>query len=150
MFTQLIHTAAQAAHFAHKPENRGAAFICADCCEALYLPCGGMGATGYARTAGDELICYPCADKRQFADLIGADRAYGYLSRDGRRFTNWTGGTLGAVTESTPTALPFGRSHSWTHGRSYRSVRVRDVHGRIWWGKGSPGVCIALRRIKGA
>ena len=149
MFTQLIHTASQAAAFRHIPENRGAAFICSDCNEAICLPCGRPGGTGYARTQSDALICYPCADKREIADLIGADRAYGYLSGDGRRFTTWPGGTLGAVIQATRTALPFGRSHSWMHGKGYRAVRVRDVHGRIWHGKGSPGVCITLRRIKG-
>lgn len=149
MFTHLIHNAQQAAGFRHIPENRGAAFICADCNEVIYLRCGGLGATGYACHQSGALICYPCADKSQIADLIGATRAGGYISSDGKRLTTWTGGTLGTVIQKTETALPFGRTYSWVHGKHYFQFRIRDVHGQYWHGKSSPGLCITLRRIKG-
>lgn len=154
MFTRLIHNAQQAAGFRHTVENRGAAFICADCNEAIYFPIRADGGyscgTGYAQPRdSDALICYPCADKSQIADLIGATRAGGYISSDGKRLTTWTGGTLGTVIQKTETALPFGRTNSWVHGKHYFQFRIRDVHGQYWHGKSSPGICITLRRLKG-
>jgi hypothetical protein len=37
---------------------------------------------------------------------------------------------------------------SWTHGKDYRTINARDVHGNYWTGRGSPGICINLRPIK--
>lgn len=69
-----------------------------------------------------------------------------YLSSDGRHLTGWKGNVLGAVVDWAPCKLT---RTSFTHGKSYRSVRVRDVHGAMWYGRGSPGVCITLRPCKG-
>ena len=69
-----------------------------------------------------------------------------YLSSDGRRITGWKGNVLGTVVNWSPCKLTRA---SFTHGKGYRAVRVRDVHGAMWYGRGSPGVCITLRPCKG-
>ena len=69
-----------------------------------------------------------------------------YLSSEGRHLTGWKGNVLGTVVESIPCRLS---RFSFTHGKEYRAVRVRDVHGAMWYGRGSPGVCITLRPCKG-
>src|SRR3990167_9912689 len=94
--------------------------------------------TGYAICANDVKVCYACADTIARADMVGASRFTGYLSGDGARFTTWTGGTLGDVVSSKPCKLT---RTSFTHDkRTYRSVRVRDVWGKIWFGRGSAGI----------
>ena len=153
MFTQLITTYEQSRNFRHVRENYGSAFVCAECNEAIHFPIRADGShgcgTGYGVDRDNRMMCYPCCDKREVAVLVGAAKAYGYISSDGRQFTTWTGGKLGTVVWSAPTALPFGRRHSWIHGNGYCAFNVRDVHGQLWHGKGSRGVCITLRRMKG-
>ena len=152
MFTKLITTAEQAAKFAHTAENRGAAFICAHCGEAIYFPIRADGGyscgTGYARIHGD-LVCYPCADKYQAESMRDASEAFGFISSDGKSLTSWSGGKLGTVVRKVATALPFGRRFSHVHGSHYYAFQVRDVHGQYWHGKSSQGVAIRLRRMKG-
>lgn len=79
-------------------------------------------------------------------ELLDHTRPFsGYLSSDGRNFTGWKGNFLGAVVDWKLCKLA---RLSYTHGRDYRSVRVRDVHGGMWFGRGSPGVYIKLRPAK--
>ena len=70
-----------------------------------------------------------------------------YLSMDGRRVTTWTGGTLGRVVYARPCKLS--RLSNWHSDKTFRSVRVVDVHGGAWSGRGSPGVAIKLRPVGG-
>lgn len=125
---------------------------CTNCGAAFpVFPPGHSGASGYAITPGPEgrevKICYDCADKAQRADLVGATRFTGYLSGDGERFTTWTGGELGKVVASRPCKLT---RQSFTHDRrTYRSVRVVDVWGKVWFGRGSPGIVLTLHKAKG-
>jgi len=120
-------------------------FTCADCGKTF--PVQTSGGTGYARTADGKTICYGCADIRERAELKDRTRPFcAYVSSDGKAVTTWTGGRLGDVISSRPCALT---RQSFTHSRgSFRSVRVRDVHGGEWYGRGSPGVCIKLRACK--
>jgi DNA polymerase III epsilon subunit-like protein len=68
-----------------------------------------------------------------------------YLSSDGKRITGWKDNTLGYVVYSKTCKL--GRL-SFTHGKEYRSIVARDIHGGLWYGRGSPGICITLRAKK--
>jgi hypothetical protein len=129
-----------------------AAFRCDDCNAIKMLPkSDGTGcASGYALTPKphDRMVCYICADAQQREDLRDRSRSFGaYLASDGRTIATWTGGELGRVIWSNPCTLT--RRSFWHDSRSYRSVRVRDVHGAYWFGRGSPGVCITLRPCKG-
>lgn len=70
-----------------------------------------------------------------------------YVSSDGRSITTWTGGKLMDVTQSWPCQIT--RPSHWHDSRSYRSIRARDVHGTMWYGRGSAGIAIKMRPMKG-
>jgi hypothetical protein len=121
--------------------------FCADC-EKLVRRGDGCG-TGYACLTGKEegkRVCYSCADERQRANLLDRSAPFcAYLSNDGKQITTWTGGRLMGVTASVPCKLS---RMSYTHGKDFRTVWARDVHGGEWYGRGSPGICIKLRPTK--
>jgi hypothetical protein len=123
---------------------------CYDCGDGFPTPEPAGGGAGYATIrntpAGNIKVCYRCADQRQIAELRTAQRYGAYISGDGKRITTWTGGKLGDITWSRPAQLT---RPSFTHDQSsYRSIRVLDVHGNVWTGRGSPGIFIKLRRVK--
>jgi hypothetical protein len=61
---------------------------------------------------------------------------------DGSQVTGWKGNTLGVITRCNVTRSNFGGD--LTH------VRVRDIHGGMWHGKGAGrGMCINLYPMKG-
>jgi hypothetical protein len=67
-----------------------------------------------------------------------------YLSRDGKHVTGWKGNILGRVVLSSVSKTGW-----W--GAKLTHIRVIDVHGGRWYGKGSGnGMCITLRANKGA
>lgn len=111
-------------------------------------PPGYSGGSGYACLASGGVVCYSCADALQRDELKDHSKPFGaYVSSDGQTITTWTGGRLMDVVRSQPCALTRA---SYTHdSRSYRSIRARDVHGNLWHGRGSAGVCITLRPMKG-
>ena len=118
--------------------------LCSDCHSPIEPPRQGTGGgTGYAVLKNRRKICYSCADKRQVADLLDRSRPFtGYLSSDGKRWTTWTGGTLGTVDRLTV-------SHTKWYGSSLSHVHVRDVHGNAWFGRGAGnGMCLTLRPCK--
>lgn len=69
-----------------------------------------------------------------------------YVSGDGRAVTGWKGNKLGDIVRTRT-----GRLARWSafHGSFIHYYRVRDVHGGLWYGRGSPGMVIALRPMKG-
>lgn len=117
-------------------------------------PPGHCGATGYAVLPNGERICYACADKRQIEELKDRSKPFcAYLSlvsKDswlGYQVTTWTGGKLMRVTSAWPCKLT---RQSFTHDRgSYLSIHAVDVHGGHWAGRGSDGIAIKLRPVKG-
>lgn len=120
----------------------------------LALSCGhpptpteGFG-TGVGRLPDGRTLCYACCDEHARNELLDRSRpVVAYLSADERTVTTWSGGVLGYVTRCVPCALT---RPSYTHDRrSYRSVRVSDVHGNAWYGRGSAGIAIRLRPCKG-
>jgi hypothetical protein len=102
--------------------------------------------TNYARNDAGEVFSDEGVHLREVRALLNRSSPFtGYLSSDGKRLTGWKGNTLGHVVDSNPCELT---RLSHTHGKYYQSVRVRDVHGREWYGRGSPGICIRLRPTK--
>jgi len=109
---------------------------------------GYCGSSGYAVLPDGRKICYACADKQQIEELQDRSKPFGaYVSGDGQTITSWTGGRLMDVTQSWPCTLT--RRSNWHSSKSYRSFRARDVHGKLWYGRGSAGVCITLRPMNG-
>jgi hypothetical protein len=102
--------------------------------------------TNYARNDAGEVFSDEGVHLREVRALLDRSGPFtGYLSSDGKRLTGWKGNTLGHVVDSNSCELT---RPSYTHGKYYQSVRVRDVHGREWYGRGSPGICIRLRPTK--
>lgn len=116
--------------------------ICADCGAEIPKPVNSCG-TGYAVFRDGRKVCYACADKIQREDLHDRSRPMtGYLSSDGQRWTTWTGGTLGNVIRLTESRCAF-------HGARMVHIRVRDVHGKEWYGRGAgPSMVLNLRPTK--
>ena len=117
------------------------------------LSCGhlpsphGPHTTGTAHLADGREVCWECADNMQREDLKERKPVCAYVSIDGKRITTWSGGILMKVTHSATCKLT---RVSFTHDRrSYRSIHARDVHGALWYGRGSAGVLIRMRPVKG-
>lgn len=70
---------------------------------------------------------------------------FAYVSSDGQHITGWKGNILGTITGHTVCKLT---RLSYAHGQYINHYTVRDVHGALWYGKGSPGICIKLRAYK--
>lgn len=98
----------------------------------------------YARTSTGDVLSDEGAVIRERRELLDRSRPFtGYLSSDGKTFTTWKGAELGAVVRINERA---GR----TWGGDYLThIRVRDVHGGMWHGRGAGrGCCITLRPCK--
>jgi hypothetical protein len=120
---------------------------CHDCKTPLPInPPGHCGAAGYAELPNGWRICYPCADKRQIEEL--KDRSKPFVAYVGKGvITTWTGGKIMTITRSVPCRLT---RQSFTHDRrGYMSIHAVDVHGGHWAGRGSEGIAIKLRPVKG-
>lgn len=120
---------------------------CARCDAALPIfPAGHCGGSGYAIMPDGSRICYICADKAQRDSLKNRDKGIAaYLSGD--KITTWAGGELMRVTHSRSCKLT---RQSYTHDRNlYRSIHAIDCHGGHWSGRGSDGIAIKLRPVKG-
>ena len=81
---------------------------------------------------------------RERRELLDRSRPFtGYLSHDGKTFTTWKGAELGTVVRIDE---KVGRSRD---GSYLAHIRVRDVHGGMWQGRGAGrGMCITLRPCK--
>ena len=100
----------------------------------------------YAHGPGDEIVSDAGVDIRERRELSHRSRPFTcYLSSDGANVTGWRGNVLGRVIASRSVRLT---RTSYTHGMYMQAVRVRDVHGGEWYGRGSPGICITLRACK--
>ena len=106
--------------------------------------CGKVSPPGNYGVCKNSMLCYDCCTAADVAELLDRSKPFvGYLSSDCRQFTTWTGGLLGCVTRKS-------ESRTGWYGAKLTHVRVRDVHGAMWHGKGSgAGMCITLRPMKG-
>ena len=116
-----------------------------NCCKSECIPDGIK--TGYAVPRDGEKICHPCANTSQREGMKTARIIVAYISSDGRSVTTWTGGKLATVIRSTYVELT---RISFTHGRFIRAIRAVDDTGAHWYGRGSPGLAVTLRRAKSA
>lgn len=124
----------------------GIGFLCG-CCKKTF-PVQTDGAAGYAYFSeyGDKPICYVCANKIEVEHLKDRSKPYvGYLG-DGV-VTTWTGGELMKITMIRGCTLTR-RSH-WHSRDSFCSVHAVDPHGGHWAGRGSEGIAIRMRPVKG-
>lgn len=100
--------------------------------------------TNYGVSRKGEILSTEGCAIREARDMLDRSRPFVcYLDSLERHVTGWKGNVLGNVVQ---------RSHSRTgfHGSAITHVRVRDVHGNMWHGKGAgAGMCITLRPMKG-
>jgi hypothetical protein len=110
---------------------------------------------GTAITSDGRTSCYSCAEQneRTAFDLAGSERKpfTAYLTGDVKvkgslKVTTWTGAELATVLNAHPIALT---RTSFTHGKTILAYTARDAQGRLWYGRGNPGIVTTLRR-KGA
>jgi hypothetical protein len=86
-------------------------------------------------------MCYDCADTAQRAELLTERTHTGYLGRDGRTITTWTGGLLARVISSNTQTRQFPGYHQVIYWRGI------DIHGQRWYGRsGGNGMCTNMRR----
>lgn len=120
----------------HRPPAAPYLWVC-DRCGKASMP-GSYGLIGHS------MHCYDCCHAMDVKHLLDRSKPFtGYLSSDGKRFTNWPGSPLGHVVHSSTYRT------GW-HESEITHVRVRDVHGSLWHGKGAgPGMFLKLRPMKG-
>jgi hypothetical protein len=98
-----------------------------------------------------EEICWECGDKRQVVDLLTEKRFFAYIkgAEMGQWLvTTWSGGKLGEVTHRHEVENAWVKRGCLTNHWYY--VRVRDVHGQMWFGyTGGPSLYVRLRKLKG-
>jgi hypothetical protein len=98
--------------------------------------------TNYARDGQGNVFSDAGVDireRKEIAKHVGAFTCY--LSGDGRSVTGWKGNKLGTVDQ-----ISFGGGF----GGRMAHVRVTDVYGGLWYGKGAgKGMVITLRPCKG-
>jgi hypothetical protein len=126
--------------------NIGETIICSETGRAFVVATDGCS-FNYARDKDGNLLSDEGVDIRERRELLNRAAPFVcYLSSDGNNVTGWKGNKLGEVIRSRHCELT---RQSCTHSRaSFRSVRVRDVHGGEWYGRGSPGIAIVLRACK--
>lgn len=97
----------------------------------------------YARNSVGEVFSDEGVNIREAREMLDRSKPFtGYLSCNGKTFGGWKGNVLGHVTRSSTVRLT---RMSYTHGETMLAIRVRDVHGAQWYGRGSPGICVTLR-----
>jgi hypothetical protein len=121
--------------------NFGDVLICAETGKTFVAARDGI-TTNYARDDHGNVFSDEGVNIRERRELLDRTRPFVcYLSSDGKHVTGWKGNVLGDVTCSR--TIPLTRV-SFTHGRTIQSVRVRDVHGGYWYGRGNAGIAIKL------
>lgn len=127
--------------FLFRPEFGPAQFRCGACkqCKPLNMD-GKVGGTGYA-VAHEVMLCYACCDAMAREEMKTRKPFGCYISDDTTRVVTWTGGELGHI-------VRIGHSRGF-QGTKLMHIRVRDVHGMLWFGTGlGKGMCITLRPMK--
>lgn len=129
-----------------KSINFGDVLICAETGKQFIAAQEGIS-TNYATNLEGEVFSNEGAYMRGTRELLDRSKPYYcYISSDGKHVTDWKGNILGDVVYWNYCKLT---RQSYTHGKQYRTITVRDVHGNMWYGRGSPGICVTLRAKKG-
>lgn len=107
-----------------------------------------IGCTVNYATVGDgkgnnRYVSIEGVDIRERRELLNRSKPmFGYISGDAKSFTGFLGNILGTITSYHSIRNNFA-------GRLY-AVRVTDVHGAHWYGRGlGNGMCIVLHPCKG-
>jgi hypothetical protein len=124
--------------------NFGDTLVCAETGRAFIAARDGI-TTNYARDAAGNVYSDEGVDIRQRRELLDRSRPfYCYLSGDGRTVTGWKGNVLGYVR-----ALSVDSRHSGLARCRMTRIRVQDVHGAWWHGRGAgTGMAVTLRPMK--
>ena len=102
--------------------------------------------TNYARDSAGNLFSDAGVDIAQKRELLDRSKPFvAYISSDGKHLTGWKGNILGSVISRH--AITLTRRSLW-HGKEYSAMQIRDIHGGLWYGRGSPGLCITIRPYK--
>jgi hypothetical protein len=100
------------------------------------------GATGYARLATGEVVCYPCSDVLARVEMARTGEVCAYVNETDRTLTSWPGGFLARITAISTHSIGFGRS-------KIRHVWATTPDGCRWFGKGSDEWdAVVVRRLK--
>lgn len=96
----------------------------------------------YARDSKGYIYSDEGVDIREKREMLDRSKPFScYLSCDGKKVTGWKGNALGFVT--------YGYEGKRTNWGRWQYVRVRDIHGGLWYGRnGGRGCCITLRPVK--
>lgn len=124
-------------------------YKCIDCGEEglVYEEGSCVSACAYRRE-DNATVCASCATKREQSELLGANKALGYISSDFRRVTTFIGGDLMTINSYRRRSPPFGR-RTIEGGWEYYTIHATDVHGQHWVGQGAgPHIYATFRRIK--
>lgn len=120
----------------------GATVTCAETGRAFVVARDGCS-VNYAITQAGEILSDKGVHIREMRGLLDRTRPFGcYISSDAKHVTGWKGNELGTIVHASRVALA---KWSHWHGSHILHVRVRDVHGAMWRGRGSPGMCVTLR-----
>lgn len=120
--------------------NVGDTVICTETGKQFVVASNGCS-FNYATDREGRIFSDEGVDIRERRGLLDRSKPfYCYLSSDGKRVTGWKGNMLGTVTSESKVKMFMG---VLVH------VRVTDVHGGHWYGKGSGhGMSIRLRPNK--
>ena len=130
----------------HKTIQFGDVLTCAETGKQFTAARDGI-TTNYARDSDGRVFSDEGVHIRECREMLDRSKPfYAYLSGDGKRLTGWKGNTLGTVQQFSSIRLT---RKSYAHGEHIRHVVIRDIHGGMWHGRGSPGVCITIRAYKG-
>ena len=127
----------------HPVINMGDTLICGETGKPFIAARDGCS-VNYAWRRDGTVVSDEGVDIAERRELLDRSKPFFcYLSGDGRRVTGWKGNTLGIVTMGSESRTGWYRS-TITH------IRVTDVHGGRWYGKGAGrGMSIVLRPSKG-
>lgn len=102
--------------------------------------------TNYARDAQGNIYSDEGIAIMDLRDLLDRSKPFTcYISSNGKHVTGWKGNVLGTVVSSSRVKLT---RWSALHGKTILAIRVRDLHGGFWYGRGSEGMSVTLRPSK--
>ena len=93
----------------------------------------------YATNRGGKIFSDEGVDIRERRELLDRTKSFFcYLAGDGKTVGGWKGNILGIVTSERTSRTGF-------YGSELTHIRVEDVHGGLWYGKGAGrGICVTL------
>lgn len=125
----------------------GETVTCAETGKQFTIAHDGEHTFNYALGHDGRIFSNEGVDLAERRELLDRSRPFtGYISSDGKSLTGWKGNVLGRVVSSSTV-----RVAQWSafHGKTMNAYRIRDCHGAMWHGRGSAGMSINIRPMKG-